>query len=343
MRPILPTTTLALALAACSGGSGTSNSASAPQSGNVVDATTTANGLTVQPTSDAGTAPGRDWHRYTNARFDFALEVPPGFAADEAPRNKDGRVFRKSGARLRVFGSHNALAEDFDAQIARARKGLGDVQVVDRTPATWRATAMTKNGEYVAILLARPSDSRIVTAQFTWPKGMALKDTAERALDSLLMVGHAGPLTFRYQPERLAAVATALRLPPDYDRAFDATKLLPLDRRAKLGKNGCRYGLSGRTSTCSAEKEAGLSFAVVDLPLATLRDRFDASRAARTTLARREGFRVEQTAEGMGATYTFLPAGDRTVVIEHRHREHGDGTATMAVLRGLTFVSGAPG
>ncbi|MBW4330126.1 hypothetical protein KY084_04460 [Stakelama sp. CBK3Z-3] len=288
-------------------------------------------------------ASGSEWISYTNTRFGYLIRVPPGFVSEKAPQNKDGRVFRDKNAALRIFGRHNVLDTNFADQIAQTREDMSDVAVTFRSATMWRAKAHTSDGWMVHVLLIRAPPDDLIVARFSYPgrKEEAFGDAAQRALDSVRLTGAAGPVAYRYRPDRLTAVRTTISLPPDHDRALPATKLVPVERAARIGKPGCSYGLSGQAETCSADREAGLAFALVSRPIANLRNSFDAQRIEASQLAGRPGFRITQSAEGEGATYSFIPAGKDTVVVERLWRSNSDCTACRAVLKNLTVTPDA--
>lgn len=53
-----------------------------------------------------------DWLRYTNARFAYGIDIPPGFTKGAAPANNDGRTFKAAdGATLDVWGANNVTSQ----------------------------------------------------------------------------------------------------------------------------------------------------------------------------------------------------------------------------------------
>jgi hypothetical protein len=57
-----------------------------------------------------------DWKPFANARFGYAIELPPGFEMQRAPDNGDGGTFlAKNGDRILVFGTH-VLDTTFDGE-----------------------------------------------------------------------------------------------------------------------------------------------------------------------------------------------------------------------------------
>ena len=55
------------------------------------------------------------WSHYTNVRFGYALDVPPGFIGQGESDNSDGQVFKTPTATLTVFGG-NVLSGDFESE-----------------------------------------------------------------------------------------------------------------------------------------------------------------------------------------------------------------------------------
>lgn len=277
-----------------------------------------------------------EWGRYTNARFAFAIEVPPDFVAQPRPENGDGRVFVKDDSQLLVSGRYN-LDSQFDEQIADAGKGLTILSQEKLSPATWQATAQLDGNRRVALMLARGAE-KVVTAHFEYPDNEpAEEEQARRTLNSLVFLGHAGPLTYRYQPGRFTSAPVIFSLPGTPDWPVEGSKLIPWERASQLGKSSCHYGLSGQKQSCDAEKEAGLTFAVIDRPLARLREQLPAALAESSTLARREALRVIEQAEGSGTSYILVPAGSRTVAVVRNWREDRDESAYQSVLQDISF------
>ena len=58
------------------------------------------------------------WGHYTNVRFGYAVDVPPGFAGQGESDNSDGQVFKTPTATLTVFGG-NILDGGFEDEVKR--------------------------------------------------------------------------------------------------------------------------------------------------------------------------------------------------------------------------------
>jgi len=62
------------------------------------------------------------WDHYTNVRFGYAIDVPPGFLAQGESDNGDGQVFKTPTATLTVFGG-NVMEAEFEADV-NTREGF---------------------------------------------------------------------------------------------------------------------------------------------------------------------------------------------------------------------------
>jgi hypothetical protein len=89
-----------------------------------------------------------DWSRYENARFAYALDVPPGFAGRGESDNGDGQVFATPTAQLRVHGAH-ILASNFEHQVKalqRAAVAAGWTITYETTTPRWASYSGTQGG-----------------------------------------------------------------------------------------------------------------------------------------------------------------------------------------------------
>lgn len=77
------------------------------------------------------------WERYDNARFGYAIDIPPGFAGDGESDNGDGQSFYDAtGAKgLLVWGGN--LMGDFEGEVASA---IEYAQAEDGWNITYQAT-----------------------------------------------------------------------------------------------------------------------------------------------------------------------------------------------------------
>ncbi len=66
-----------------------------------------------------------DWGQYANARFGYAVAVPPGFVGQGESDNSDGQVFRSPTATLTVWGG-NILSGDFESEFRARQQSAAD-------------------------------------------------------------------------------------------------------------------------------------------------------------------------------------------------------------------------
>ena len=77
-----------------------------------------------------------DWGRYENARFGYAVDVPPGFEGQGEADNGDGQVFSTPTAELRVYGGY-IVEGDFEDEV----KALQQTAAEAGWTITYQATA----------------------------------------------------------------------------------------------------------------------------------------------------------------------------------------------------------
>ena len=65
------------------------------------------------------------WGHYENARFGFAIDVPPGFAVQGESDNGDGNTFTTPTAELRAFAG-NVVAGDFESEVRGEQSAITD-------------------------------------------------------------------------------------------------------------------------------------------------------------------------------------------------------------------------
>lgn len=184
-----------------------------------------------------------------------------------------------------------------------------------------------------------PSPSPVDNAVNGVPAPPPAEEANQTKAEPALRTAEAGPLSFRYDPSLLAKTDVDVQIPPDWSRQVRGTKLVPRDRIDLIGKAECMYGLSGQAQRCTAEKEAGLAFALLDTPFEEMRGRIEEPAPSEVTMAGRDGIRWEIGAEGEGADYILLPADGGTMLIVHQYRTSGnpDEQAVQAVLDSLAF------
>jgi hypothetical protein len=69
-------------------------------------------------------AAAAEWGHYSNARFGYGIDVPPGFVEQGEPDNGDGQAFRTPTATLTVFGG-NVTEADFESEVAQRQRYAG--------------------------------------------------------------------------------------------------------------------------------------------------------------------------------------------------------------------------
>lgn len=97
-----------------------------------------------------------DWGLYQNARFGYAVGVPPGFAGEGEAANGDGQAFRSADGRqlLRAWGG-NIVEDSFESAAFAAMgfaAGDGWSLSYERVTPGWASWSGTRNG---MILYAR--------------------------------------------------------------------------------------------------------------------------------------------------------------------------------------------
>lgn len=86
-----------------------------------------------------------EWQSYTNARYGFAVEIPPGFTLVQDADNGDGRTYANSEAKLLVW-AHHLTAGPFEEEVADRRatyRQEGWDLSYDRQTAGWASLSGT--------------------------------------------------------------------------------------------------------------------------------------------------------------------------------------------------------
>lgn len=87
-----------------------------------------------------------EWTPYANARFGFAVEIPPGFTLVREADNGDGQSYANGEARLAVWG-HTLAEGDFKDDVAERRASYareGWDLSYDRQTAGWASLSGTR-------------------------------------------------------------------------------------------------------------------------------------------------------------------------------------------------------
>jgi hypothetical protein len=78
--------------------------------------------VAVMPVASVLVAGAEGWQRYANARFGYAIDIPPGFSAVAEADNSDGGTSRSADAELAVWGAW-LVDTGFSADVAERMRG----------------------------------------------------------------------------------------------------------------------------------------------------------------------------------------------------------------------------
>lgn len=143
-----------------------------------------------------------------------------------------------------------------------------------------------------------------------------------------------GAFRFRVDTTKLAKVGTNISVPPDWKSYVLGFKLIAPERARMLDRGKCIYGASDTPVPCNADQEAGLSFALLNVPYAALKAQLPADQIEALHLAGVDGVRWSIGAEEEGAEYSLIPSDAGTLLIVNQYRETGnpDGMAIAEAL-----------
>ena len=168
------------------------------------------------------------------------------------------------------------------------------------------------------------------------------------ALSDSVVGATVGPVQYYYDTNALTKAEVLTKVPPGYGDEVWGAKLIPVSRTPLLGQDRCHYGQSGRTETCVAEKEAGLTISLLERPLAHYRQAFVDEglddELSPATFAGISGFGFGSEAEGSGTNYRFLALEDRTVLVARQFVTGSDESseALRQVIRSISVGLDAP-
>jgi hypothetical protein len=98
-------------------------------------------------------AAASDWHHYGNARFQYGIDIPPGFSSVAESDNGDGGVSRSSDGRAELAVWGNYLADrGFAAEAQRRIAQAGDdgwTITYQKQQARWAVWSGTKGNRIV--------------------------------------------------------------------------------------------------------------------------------------------------------------------------------------------------
>lgn len=116
----------------------------------------------------------RSGEAYVNARFGFAVDIPPGFTLVEEAGNGDGRTYAKGDARLLVWA--NQLAEaTFEEEVVTRRGAYlreGWDIAYDRQAAGWASLSGTLAGSILYHRIVALCDDAAASFVLEYPKSM---------------------------------------------------------------------------------------------------------------------------------------------------------------------------
>lgn len=161
------------------------------------------------------------------------------------------------------------------------------------------------------------------------PAAPSEADHVIEAPGDALTTGHLGAVEYSFDSARLVRAEIQLGLPPDYERAVWAIKLIPIAHAQRLGEKSCHYGPSTEPETCTAENAEGLSMALLERPIEDYRETFLGAGTPESDLhaiehAGAHGFSFAGGATSGRVEYIFLPVEERTLLLAlHFSREEG--------------------
>ncbi len=115
-----------------------------------------------------------DWGHYDNARFGYAVDVPPDFNGSGEADNGDGQLFTsKDGTQtLRVYGG-NILEDDFEADVQHAMgylTGDGWALSYQRATPSWASYSGSKQGFVIYVRsIALCEGTQYATFEYKYP------------------------------------------------------------------------------------------------------------------------------------------------------------------------------
>jgi hypothetical protein len=113
------------------------------------------------------------WIRYSNPRFGYAAEAPPGFTLTQESDNGDGATFEsKDGARLLIFGAFvegGAFTADIRQRIAWDNQQGWQVTYDKVTPG-WASYSGARGGDILYSRAVTLCDDSAAYFQLTYPR-----------------------------------------------------------------------------------------------------------------------------------------------------------------------------
>jgi|GEM_PF-1318933 len=153
------------------------------------------------------------------------------------------------------------------------------------------------------------------------PQELAASDT-----DDGLSEGTLGPVHYRYDQSVLTRAEISLSLPPDFEQTVFAVKFIPAELVDNLGNSKCSYEREEGEEICTAEAEVGVALALLERPIETYGETIvanldDTMSVESAKLAGEEGFALKAMRGGAEKLYTFVPVGERTLLLVERTQQ----------------------
>ena len=116
----------------------------------------------------------QSWEPYVNARFGFAVDIPPGFTLVQEAENGDGRTYAKGEAKLLVWANRLTDGTFEDEVIVRRRAYLREGWDIgyDRQEAGWASLSGTLAGSILYYRIVALCDDAAASFVLEYPKSM---------------------------------------------------------------------------------------------------------------------------------------------------------------------------
>ncbi|WP_439631510.1 hypothetical protein [Shinella sp.] len=114
------------------------------------------------------------WEPYVNARYGFAVEIPPGFTLVQEADNGDGRTYKNGEAELRAW-AHYLTAGPFEEEVADRRTTYqqeGWDLSYDRQTAGWASLSGTLVDSILYHRVIALCDDAVATFVLDYPQSM---------------------------------------------------------------------------------------------------------------------------------------------------------------------------
>lgn len=114
------------------------------------------------------------WTTYVNARFGYAIDIPPGFSAVQEAENSDGGVSQSvdGGAELKVWGAYLSDGDFTSDVAARIRSDTGEGWTIsyDRRTAGHASWSGTKGSQILYMRAVKGCDGSAAYFQLIYAR-----------------------------------------------------------------------------------------------------------------------------------------------------------------------------